>query len=151
MTCNLFPYQIISNTSSKIFYIPLISLRKILEFQQNHSMASAQLTSSINANWNVNLCNYILIPANKTKNTYAEYRNKQYHNFEMPIERIVSLLINAMHWKTRPDIITDKEDETSNSLPINWIPINKENHLTIELFMNTSVTHKQICSPTMKW
>ena len=69
----------------------------------------------------------------------------------MPIERIVSLLINAMHWKTRPDIITDKEDETSNSLPINWIPINKEKHLTIELFMNTSVTHKQICSPTIKW
>ena len=67
----------------------------------------------------------------------------------MPIERIVSSLINAIHQKTRPDIITDKVDEASNSLPINLLPINKEKHLTIELFMNSSVTHKQICSPTI--
>ena len=67
----------------------------------------------------------------------------------MPIERIISSLINAIHQKTRHDIITDKVDEASNSLPINWLPINKEKHLTIELFMNSSVTHKQICSPTI--
>ena len=37
----------------------------------------------------------------------------------MPIERIVSSLTNAMNQKMRPDIITDKVDEASNSLPIN--------------------------------